>query len=116
MMRSNPWRKRKSASGLFIGAISRTGLEHEENRNCGRWREIMRRRILLPRGPLPTLTPFLPAVLGHDSAQAIDVRLRQFVAMFLQLLPRIPLRADELARDAVALLRGEVNAKTRAEF
>src|ERR1043166_6958927 len=76
----------------------------------------MRRRILLPRGPLPTLTPFLPAVLGHDSAQAIDVGLCQFVTELVQLLPRVPLRADELARDTVALLRGEVNAKARAKL
>src|ERR1035437_6746231 len=60
--------------------------------------------------------PFLAAIFGHDAAQAVDIRLRQFVAIFLQILPRIPLRADELAGDAVALRAGEINRKTGTEF
>ena len=60
--------------------------------------------------------PIFPAVFRHDAAQAINIRIRQFVAVFLQILPRIPLRADELAGDAGAFRAGEIDGEARAEF
>ena len=40
----------------------------------------------------------------------------EFGLVFVETLPRVPLRADELAGHAVALRAGEVDAQVRAEF
>src|SRR6185437_883707 len=59
--------------------------------------------------------PLVATIFRHDATQAVDVRLRQFVAVLLQILPRIPLGADELARDPVALRAGEIHREARAD-
>src|SRR5690349_2022144 len=53
-------------------------------------------------------SPFPAAILGHDAAQAIDVGAGKLVAMLVQSGPWVPLRADQSAADAVALLAREI--------
>src|SRR5438093_4105087 len=60
--------------------------------------------------------PLLSSIFRHDPAQRIDIRFQQFIFKLMELLPGVPLRADELAGDPITLRRSEIDAQPRAFF
>ena len=58
------------------------------------------------RDALRTYLPFQASVLGDDSAKSVDIAFGQLLLKSMQILPRIPLRANQLAGNSVAGLRG----------
>ena len=60
--------------------------------------------------------PGEPTVGGNDPAERVDVRRAEFVGMRREVRPRIPRCADQLSRDAVALLRGEEDSQTSSKL
>src|SRR5215831_17324069 len=61
------------------------------------------------------VSPLLPSVLRHNPSQTINIGLGQLLAVFVQFGPRVPLRAEEFAGDAVAFAAGEIYGKAGAE-
>src|SRR5579872_6125589 len=57
------------------------------------------------------ISPLFAAVFGDDAAETIDVRLREVFAVLLQVLPRIPLGADEFAGNTIAFGAGKINSQ-----
>lgn len=50
--------------------------------------------------------PSHASILWRDAAQCVDIGFLQVFEVFVKRLPRIPLRADEFACDAIALRAG----------
>jgi hypothetical protein len=61
--------------------------------------------------PTPTRFP-LPSIFGNDSAKGINITPGKPIPRFVQVLPWVPLCADELPCDSVAELRGKVDGQT----
>ena len=97
---------RALARGLHRGRKQqRSGAPRPRRRAFARSDRIRRSRAA------SLLVPRLAAIAGHDATQRIDVG---FVDLALDLVterPRIPLRCDQPARDAIAFRGGEVGAQ-----
>src|SRR5208283_2671424 len=85
---------------------------------CRRPRRVLNRRANPPaafsqsirnrRWRNSFVAPGFTAVFRHNAAQCVNVAV-QIALEFVEPFPRIPLRADELAGDAVTLRTGQIN-------
>src|SRR5438093_5228898 len=89
---SNAWKGSNSCCHLSPGRVPSTRIRHSS-----------------------FVSPFPPPILRHDAAQAVNVGLRQFLAVLVQRAPWVPLGTEKFPADAVALRAGQIDRERRAE-